>query len=142
MSPENNDITVDRSNDQSEFVRVPANEREFMGHPVGLFVLFFTEMWERFSYYGMRALLVLYLVQEINSENPGLGWSDSDAGSLYGWYTMLVYITPILGGIIADKYEKKTPWIKALIPIIGSALSVPLIAIATMQGNFLVSRKP
>lgn len=80
-----------------------ASSTTLFGHPVGLFILFFTEMWERFSYYGMRALLVLYLVEEINSENPGLGWSDADAGNLYGWYTMLVYITPILGGIIADK---------------------------------------
>lgn len=80
-----------------------AISKEVFGHPVGLFVLFFTEMWERFSYYGMRALLVLYLVEEISSDNPGLGWSADDAGSLYGWYTMLVYITPILGGIVADK---------------------------------------
>nr|WP_299030976.1 peptide MFS transporter [uncultured Tenacibaculum sp.] len=80
-----------------------ATEREIFGHPVGLFMLFFTEMWERFSYYGMRALLVLYLISEVASDNPGLGWTKSDASSLYGWYTMLVYITPIIGGIIADK---------------------------------------
>ena len=80
-----------------------AIEKEIFGHPVGLFMLFFTEMWERFSYYGMRALLVLYLISEINSDNPGLGWADDEAGSLYGWYTMLVYITPIIGGILADK---------------------------------------
>ncbi len=80
-----------------------AATKTVFGHPVGLFVLFFTEMWERFSYYGMRALLVLYLTSEITSENPGLGWSTKEASSLYGWYTMLVYITPIIGGIIADK---------------------------------------
>lgn len=80
-----------------------ATDRQIFGHPVGLFMLFFTEMWERFSYYGMRALLVLYLISELGGDNPGLGWSKSDASSLYGWYTMLVYITPILGGIIADK---------------------------------------
>lgn len=78
-------------------------DKQIFGHPVGLFMLFFTEMWERFSYYGMRALLVLYLVSEISSENAGLGWTSSEAGDLYGWYTMLVYITPILGGILADK---------------------------------------
>lgn len=72
------------------------------GHPAGLFILFFTEMWERFSYYGMRALLVLYLASEISE--GGLGWSNGEASKLYGWYTMLVYITPILGGIIADKF--------------------------------------
>ena len=81
-----------------------AIEKEIFGHPVGLFVLFFTEMWERFSYYGMRALLVLYLISEVIGENPGLGWSSAEAGDLYGTYTMLVYITPILGGIIADKF--------------------------------------
>lgn len=81
-----------------------ATEKEIFGQPVGLFMLFFTEMWERFSYYGMRALLVLYLISEISSDNPGLGWSSSDASDLYGWYTMLVYITPILGGIVADKF--------------------------------------
>lgn len=80
-----------------------ATEKEIFGQPVGLFMLFFTEMWERFSYYGMRALLVLYLISEVGSKNPGLGWSNSDASDLYGWYTMLVYITPILGGIVADK---------------------------------------
>ena len=78
-------------------------DNQIFGHPVGLFMLFFTEMWERFSYYGMRALLVLYLVSEVSAENSGLGWSSNKAGDLYGWYTMLVYITPILGGILADK---------------------------------------
>ncbi|MCI5057926.1 MAG: peptide MFS transporter [Flavobacteriales bacterium] len=80
-----------------------STEKEFLGHPVGLFILFFTEMWERFSYYGMRALLVLYLISEVVGDNPGLGWSKSDASNLYGWYTMFVYITPIIGGILADK---------------------------------------
>ena len=80
-----------------------ATEKEIFGHPVGLFMLFFTEMWERFSYYGMRALLVLYLVSEVTAENAGLGWGSKDASSLYGSYTMLVYITPIIGGILADK---------------------------------------
>ena len=80
-----------------------AVKRELYGHPVGLFILFFTEMWERFSYYGMRALLVLYLIGEVSGKNPGLGWTSAEAGELYGWYTMLVYITPIIGGILADK---------------------------------------
>ena len=81
-----------------------ATEREIYGHPVGLFLLFFTEMWERFSYYGMKALLVLYLTAEVVGKNPGLGWTNSEASELYGWYTMLVYITPIIGGLLADKY--------------------------------------
>ena len=73
-----------------------------LGHPESLFVLFFTEMWERFSYYGMRALLVLFLVTE--TAKGGWGWSRADATALYGWYTGLVYLTPILGGYLADKF--------------------------------------
>lgn len=80
-----------------------APQKELFGHPMGLYVLFFTEMWERFSYYGMRAILVLYMVSQTTEKNPGLGWADADALSLYGWYTMLVYVASIPGGIIADK---------------------------------------
>ncbi|TPN86125.1 peptide MFS transporter [Aquimarina algicola] len=72
-----------------------------LGHKPALFVLFFTEMWERFSYYGMRALFVLFLTSEI--AKGGWAWSNEDALSLYGWYTGLVYLTPIFGGYIADK---------------------------------------
>jgi POT family proton-dependent oligopeptide transporter len=89
-------------------------ERTLLGHPPGLFLLFMVEMWERFSYYGMRALLVLYLTSPTTGMrkpptgypegfNPGPGWSDSDASTLYGWYTGLAYLLPVLGGIIADK---------------------------------------
>ena len=73
-----------------------------VGHPLGLFILFFTEMWERFSYYGMRVLFVLYLTSTINE--GGMGWSRADASSLYAFYTGLVYLTPILGGFIADRF--------------------------------------
>jgi proton-dependent oligopeptide transporter, POT family len=73
-----------------------------MKHPKALYMLFFTEMWERFSYYGMRALLTLYLISEISA--GGLGWSSAEAGHLYGVYTGLVYVTPIIGGYIADKF--------------------------------------
>jgi POT family proton-dependent oligopeptide transporter len=66
-------------------------------HPRGLRSLFFTEMWERFSYYGMRALLVLYLVQYH-------GWQPSQASTVYKWYTSLVYLMPLLGGFLADRY--------------------------------------
>ncbi|MGN6692496.1 MAG: peptide MFS transporter [Sphingopyxis sp.] len=70
---------------------------EFAGHPKGLYMLFFAEMWERFSYYGMRALLIFYLTQH---------WlfSDGKANLIYGAYTALVYITPVLGGYLADRY--------------------------------------
>jgi proton-dependent oligopeptide transporter, POT family len=74
-----------------------ASEKTFMGHPAGLFVLFFAEMWERFSYYGMRALLIFYLTKH---------WlfSDKQSSVIYGAYTALVYITPVIGGYLADRY--------------------------------------
>jgi len=72
-----------------------------MGHPEGLFFLFFTEMWERFSYYGMRSLLVLFLVS--SAMKGGWGWDRAEAISLYGSYTFWVYVTGILGGYLADK---------------------------------------
>lgn len=72
-----------------------------LGHPAGLFVLFFTEMWERFSYYGMRALLVIFLISTF--DKGGWEWTTERAMSLYGTYTMGVYLTPVLGGLIADK---------------------------------------
>ncbi|MEY3417349.1 MAG: hypothetical protein RL060_1461 [Bacteroidota bacterium] len=71
-------------------------------HSKVLIWLFLTEMWERFSYYGMRAILVLYLVTAISE--GGLGWSEMASGQLYGIYTGLVYLTPLIGGYIADKY--------------------------------------
>lgn len=74
-----------------------------LGHPAGLFVIFFTEMWERFSYYGMRALLVLFLTNSIMGDNPGWGWPREHALAIYGTYTSLAYLTPILGGYLADK---------------------------------------
>ena len=75
-----------------------------LGHPAGLFVLFFTEMWERFSFYGMRVLLILFLTASVTDINPGWGWNAENAGALYGTYALLLYITPIFGGIIADRY--------------------------------------
>lgn len=79
-------------------------ESKVLGHPAGLFVLFFTEMWERFSFYGMRVLLILFLTAALMGDNPGWGWNPENAGALYGTYAMLLYITPIFGGIIADRY--------------------------------------
>ena len=78
-------------------VLITRPQEEVIGHPKGLFLLFMAEMWERFSYYGMRALLIFYLTKH---------WlfSDSDAGVIYGAYTALVYITPVVGGYLADKY--------------------------------------
>ena len=90
-------------------------------HPKGLSILFFTEMWERFSFYGMRAILVLYLTRETLGDNPGLGWTSAEALVLYGWYTMLVYVMSIPGGIIADKWlgQKKTVFLGGLLIAAG-----------------------
>ncbi|CAE6891267.1 peptide MFS transporter [Vibrio alginolyticus] len=79
-----------------------SNQHQYFGHPRGLFLLFGTELWERFSYYAMRAILVLYLTD--TTMNGGLGWSTKDALDLYGIYTGLVYITPLIGGYLADNY--------------------------------------
>ena len=98
------------------------NQKTVLGHPAGLFVLFFTEMWERFSYYGMRALLVLFLTAAILGDG-GWGWERSEALLLYGWYTGLVYITPIIGGFIADKLTgyRNAVVIGALLMTLGHA---------------------
>jgi POT family proton-dependent oligopeptide transporter len=96
-----------------------ASEKTLMGHPVGLFILFFTEMWERFSYYGMKALLVLFLITKLSA--GGWEWSRESAMQLMGWYSGLVYLTPLLGGFLADKFTgyKKAILIGALIMTIG-----------------------
>ena len=100
------------------------HQRELFGHPIGLYFLFFTEMWERFSYYGMRALLTLYLVEKTTSDNPGLGWSASESIMLYGWYTMLVYVLSIPGGMLADKVlgQKKTVLYGAITLVLGHSI--------------------
>src|SRR5690554_4958098 len=92
-----------------------------MGHPAGLFLLFFTEMWERFSYYGMRALLTVFLITEIGK--GGWEWTNAEAMQLYAWYTGLVYLTPLLGGILADKFTgfRKAILLGALIMTLGHA---------------------
>jgi len=96
---------------------VTSSKPEFAGHPKGLFVLFFAEMWERFSYYGMRALLIFYLTQH---------WlyNDEKASVIYGAYTALVYIAPVLGGYLADKYlgQRKAVLFGAVLLTIGHFL--------------------
>ncbi|HEY9049225.1 MAG TPA: oligopeptide:H+ symporter [Ohtaekwangia sp.] len=76
--------------------------KTFFGHPRGLATLFFTEMWERFSYYGMRALLLLYMVAP--PERGGMGFDDRTGGAVYGLYTMFVYLLALPGGWLADKF--------------------------------------
>jgi POT family proton-dependent oligopeptide transporter len=94
-------------------------QRTFLGHPIGLYVLFFTEMWERFSYYGMRALLILYMVNYFK-------WSQGEASNIYKIYTSFVYITPIIGGFLADRY-------------LGNRLAVLIGAVLMAIGHFLMA---
>ena len=105
---------------------------QVLGHPAGLFVLFFTEMWERFSYYGMRALLVLFLYTKIS--DGGWGWERKEAYALFGWYVMLVYFLPMVGGWIADNKwgHVKTVIVGASIITLGHAS----MAIADLQIGF------
>ena len=101
-----------------------SSNASFLSHPKGLFVLFFTELWERFSYYGMRAILILFLVA--NVARGGFGWSEEDALTLFGIYTMMVYVTGIGGGIISDRY-------------LGQKLAVLWGAILQCIGHFLLA---
>ena len=103
-----------------------SSQKQLFGHPVGLYVLFFTEMWERFSYYGMRAILVLYLVAESTADsiNPGLNWETGEALGLYGTYTMLVYVASIPGGWIADNLlgQKKSVLYGGILLVLGHSI--------------------
>ena len=98
-------------------------EDKVLNHPAGLFVLFFTEMWERFSFYGMRVLLVNFLTMAVIGYNPGWEWTAANAGALFGTYAGLLYLTPILGGLIADKFTgyRTAVLIGALIMTLGHA---------------------
>ena len=91
------------------------------GHPKGLYLLFFTEMWERFSYYGMRAILILYLTKKFIE--GGLGMDEKDAMLLYGYFTGFVYFTPLIGGWLADRY-------------LGKRLAVMIGGVTMMLGQF------
>lgn len=108
--------------------RLPS-QGTLLGHPTGLFLLFGTELWERFSYYAMRAILVLYLVDQVRGQGGnGLGWSEADAISLYGTFTMLVYLSPLIGGWLADNYlgQRKAVLIGGALMALGQfTLAVP-----------------
>ncbi|CAM3581720.1 peptide MFS transporter [Vibrio aquimaris] len=117
-----------------------ANHRQILGHPRGLFLLFGTELWERFSYYGMRAILVLYLTDK--TINGGLGWTTKDALDLYGIYTGLVYITPLIGGWLADNYlgQRRSILIGGALMAIGQftlALPAEMIGMSTLHSFYL-----
>src|SRR5262245_3905353 len=83
------------------FVSTTSEDTRFFGHPRGLATLFFTEMWERFSYYGMRAILILFMTHKVTE--CGLGFGDEKAGAVYGLYTSMVYLMCLGGGWIADR---------------------------------------
>jgi len=95
-------------------VVIPAGEKSFLGHPRGLVICFLTEMWERFSYYGMRGLLTLYLIQHFL-------FSDTDANVIYAGYISLVYIMSIVGGVLSDKYlgQRKAVTYGAILLVLG-----------------------
>lgn len=97
------------------------SSKTIFGHPTGLFILFFTELWERFSFYGMRAILVLYLTADTLGDNPGLGWTNAEALELYGWYGMMVYVMSIPGGLLADRWlgQKKSVLLGGVLIILG-----------------------
>ena len=101
-------------------------EKTFIGHPAGLYILFFVEMWERFSYYGMRAILTLYLAAPIILDDPqsGFGWTNAETLSFYGTYTMFVYLMSIPGGWVADKYigQKKAVMLGGLLLCAGHGI--------------------
>lgn len=99
-----------------------SKQRTFLGHPIGLYFLFFTEMWERFSYYGMRALLVLFMVKELT-------WSQEESSMVYKWYTSLVYLTPLIGGYLADRF-------------LGNKFAVIIGAILMGLGQFFLASSP
>ena len=134
----------------------PNNSDTFMGHPKGLFLLFSTEMMERFSYYGMRAILVLFLVSVTQDQQaaalltdpnyqagiPGLGWTQADALSLYGTYTGLVYITPLIGGWLADNFlgQRKSVLFGGILMAIGQFLlfaPLEVLALSTTASLYL-----
>jgi len=96
-----------------------SQQKELFGHPTGLYTLFFAEMWERFSYYGMRALLILYMIKGF------MGYGDKDATAVYGAYTALVYMTPFFGGMIADK-------------LLGARVTVVIGALLMAAGHLLM----
>lgn len=112
-------------------------EKKFFGHPMGLSTLFTTEMWERFSYYGMRALLVLFLTA--NLVDGGFGMDRERAFTIYGIFTGLVYMTPLIGGVLADKVlgQRMTIYIGGLVMAIGQFI----LAASAIGGEDMVARE-
>lgn len=112
-------------------IEKPASTATFFGHPVGLFVLFFTEMWERFSYYGMRAILLLFLIDTVRG---GMGLNETEGAAIYGIYTASVYLLSLPGGWIADNIlgQRKSIWYGGWIIMLGHII----LAIPSRPGLF------
>ena len=108
-------------------------------HPKGLYLLFFVELWERFSYYGMRALLMLYIIHGLFAEVNNIT-ATKIAGNIYGWYTGLVYLTPLLGGYLADRYlgQRKCISIGAVLKIVGLFALAMSDIFSTRSNNLLL----
>jgi POT family proton-dependent oligopeptide transporter len=121
MSKSTVGVTADQLSEQE----LEKLDRAWFGHPAGLSTCFFTEMWERMSYYGMRALLILYMTEATTSANPGLGIDVQSAGTIYGFYTFFVYFMALPGGIIADKW-------------LGQYRSVAVGGVLIVAGQFLL----
>ena len=126
------------SENMTAAVAANSNGATFFGHPRGLVTLFFTEMWERFSYYGMRALLVLFLVDAI--EHHGFGLTDRTATAIYGLYTAGVYLTSLPGGWIADRLlgSQRAVWWGALVIMLGHTLLGLAVTPATFYLGLVV----
>ncbi len=117
-----------------------AKDRGFFGHPRGLRVLFFTEMWERFSYYGMRALLILFMTAAITGVNPGLAFDTEKSGAIYGLYTSMVYLLALPGGWVADNLwgQRRAVFVGGCIIALGHfTLAAPLLGFPTTISFFL-----
>ncbi|MCF7805675.1 MAG: peptide MFS transporter [Candidatus Marinimicrobia bacterium] len=118
--------------------------KTFMGHPRGLATLFFTEMWERFSYYGMRALLVLFMTAPLTVNNPGLGFDVGKATAIYGLYTSMVYLLALAGGWVADNLwgQRKAVFRGGVIIAAGHfTMAAPLIGfpdVASFYGGLIL----
>src|SRR5436853_4126673 len=98
---------------------VPAQQRTFLGHPIGLYILFLTQMWERFSFFGMLALLILYLNNYFRMPQDG-------ASSVFKWYTSAIYFTPLVGGYLADR-------------LLGNRRAVVVGLVLMAAGHFLMA---
>ncbi|HET6680076.1 MAG TPA: peptide MFS transporter [Gemmatimonadaceae bacterium] len=117
-----------------------ASGATFFGHPRGLSTLFFTEMWERFSFYGMRALLVLFMTAAVDQANPGLGFGEGMSGAIYGLYTSMVYLLTLPGGWLADNIwgQRRAVFVGGCIIALGHfTLAAPLVGAPQVPSFFL-----